>query len=246
MKKLLTTLLLCLLPVFAWAAEEGPHLDSANINPHDQASLQRGARLFVNYCLSCHAASYMRYGRMGHDLGLTDQQVLQNLMFAGEKIGDTMTVAIPPADAKKWFGTTPPDLSVIARARGVDWLYTYLRSFYLDDKRPFGVNNVVFKDVGMPHALWELQGWQKPVYKTETGEDGKPVQVLDKLEIVTPGKLNPDEYDDAVRDLVNFLDYMGEPAKLERQSLGVKVLLYLVVFFVVAYLLKKEYWKDVH
>lgn len=246
MRKILFALLFCVVPLLVQASEEDMHLDKANIDPHDQASLQRGAKIFVNYCMGCHSADFERYNGMGHDIGLSDQQVMQNLMFAGEKIGDYMTIAMPPADAKTWFGTPPPDLSVVARARGVDWLYTYLRSFYLDDKRPFGVNNVVFKDVAMPHVLWELQGWQKPVYKTEKGEDGQPEQVLEKLEIVTPGSMSPDDFDATVRDLVNFLSYMGEPAKLERQSLGIKVLLFLAVFFVVAYLLKKEYWKDIH
>lgn len=245
MRKIFLALLLCAAPVLA-QAEEGPQLDKVHIDLHDKASLQRGAKFFVNYCMGCHSAAYERYNAVAKHLGLSDEQMMQNLVFAGDKIGDYMTIATPPADAKKWFGTTPPDLSVIARARGNDWLYTYLRSFYLDPKRPLGVNNVVFKDVGMPHVLWELQGWQKPVYKTVTGEDGKPEQVLDKLEIVTPGTMSPDDYDAAVTDLVNFLAYMGEPAKLERQSLGIKVLLFLAVFFVVAYLLKKDYWQDVH
>jgi ubiquinol-cytochrome c reductase cytochrome c1 subunit len=245
MRKIFFALLLCAAPVLA-QAEEGPQLDTVKIDLHDKASLQRGAKFFVNYCMGCHSASYERYNAVAKHLGLSDEQMMQNLVFAGDKIGDYMTISTSPADAKKWFGATPPDLTVIARARGIDWLYTYLRSFYLDPKRPFGVNNVVFKDVGMPHVLWELQGWQKPVYKTVTGEDGKPEQVLDKLEIVTPGTMSPDDYDAAVTDLVNFLAYMGEPAKLERQSLGIKVLLFLAVFFVIAYLLKKDYWQDIH
>lgn len=245
MRKTLFALLLCVAPVLA-QANEGVHLDTVKIDLHDKASLQRGAKFFVNYCMGCHSASYQRYNAVAGHLGLSDQQMMQNLVFAGDKIGDYMTITTPPKDAKVWFGATPPDLSVIARARGNDWLYTYLRGFYLDDKRPFGVNNTVFKDVGMPHVLWELQGWQKPVYKTVTGEDGKPEEVLEKLEIVTPGSLSPDDYDAAVTDLVNFLAYVGEPAKLERQSLGIKVLLFLAVFFVVAYLLKKDYWKDIH
>ncbi len=242
MRKILFALLFCVAPVLVQASE-AMQLDKVKIDPHDQASLQRGAKFFVNYCMGCHAASYVRYNGMGHDIGLSDEQVLKNLEFAGEKIGDYMTIAMPPKGAMSWFGVTPPDLSVVARARGNDWLYTYLRGFYLDDKRPFGVNNVVFKDVAMPNVLWELQGWQKlvPADEHEAGGHGKP-----KLEIVTPGTLSPDDYDEAIRDLVNFLAYMGEPAKLERQSLGIKVLLFLAVFFVVAYLLKKDYWKDIH
>ena len=242
MRKILLALLLCAAPVLVQASES-VHLDKVKIDLHDQASLQRGAKFFVNYCMGCHAASYLRYNGVAADLGLSEQQMVQNLMFTSDKIGDYMTIATPTNEAKSWFGVAPPDLSVIARARGNDWLYTYLRGFYLDDKRPFGVNNVVFPDVGMPHVLWELQGWQKlvPADEHEAAGHGAP-----KLEIVTPGSMSPDDYDDAMRDLVNFLAYMGEPAKLERQSLGIKVLLFLAVFFVVAYLLKKDYWKDIH
>jgi len=171
--------------------------------------------------------------------------VAENLMFTGGKVGDLMTVATDPEDAVEWFGTVPPDLSVIARARGVDWLYTYLRSFYLDPSRVTGVNNLVFPDVGMPDVLWELQGWQKPVITTVKDADGTEHKVID-LELVKPGLMSPKEFDRAVRDLVNFLDYMAEPGKHDRQALGVKVILFLLVFLVVAYLLKKEFWKDVH
>jgi len=246
MRKLTVLFALALAPMFSWASSGSNHLLEAKIDLADRPSLQRGAKLFVNYCLSCHSASFMRYNRMGRDLGLTDEQVIHNLMFTADKIGEPMNVAMSASDAKDWFGTTPPDLSVIARARGTDWLYTYLMTFYRDESRPFGVNNMVFKDVGMPHVLWELQGWQKPVYKSEVGEDGKSRQVIDKLELVEPGELTPAEYDKAVTDLVNFLAYMGEPAKLERQRLGVWVLLFLALLFVVSYALKKEYWKDVH
>jgi len=245
MKKRLLPLLLILVPVLALAAEDGVHLDKANIDPDNQQSLQRGARLFVNYCLSCHAAALMRYERMGQDLGISELQVAENLMFTGGKVGDLMTVATDPEDAVEWFGTVPPDLSVIARARGVDWLYTYLRSFYLDPSRVTGVNNLVFPDVGMPDVLWELQGWQKPVITTVKDTDGTEHKVID-LELVKPGLMSPKEFDRAVRDLVNFLDYMAEPGKHDRQALGVKVILFLLVFLVVAYLMKKEFWKDVH
>jgi ubiquinol-cytochrome c reductase cytochrome c1 subunit len=245
MKKRLLPLLLILVPVLTLAAEDGVHLDKANIDPDNQQSLQRGARLFVNYCLSCHAAGLMRYERMGQDLGISELQVAENLMFTGGKIGDLMTVATDPEDAVEWFGTVPPDLSVIARARGVDWLYTYLRSFYLDPSRVTGVNNLVFPDVGMPDVLWELQGWQKPVITTVKDTDGTEHKVID-LELVKPGLMNPKEFDRAVRDLVNFLDYMAEPGKHDRQALGIKVILFLLVFLVVAYLMKKEFWKDVH
>ncbi len=246
MKKIITVFLLSLVPVLALASEGGVHLDKADIDLHDQDSLRRGAKLFVNYCLSCHSAAYMRYNRMGQDLGLTDAQVKENLMFAAEKVGETMTIAMPADDAKRWFGTKVPDLSVIARARGADWLYSYLRGFYLDGSRPWGVNNSVFKDVGMPHVLWELEGLKKPVYEVRKNHEGEEEKHIVGFETVLPGKLSRAEYDLAVRDLVNFLVYMGEPAKLVRYNIGVWVLLYLVILFVVAYALKKEYWKDVH
>jgi ubiquinol-cytochrome c reductase cytochrome c1 subunit len=244
MKKRLLPLLLIFVPALTLAAG-GVHLDKANIDPDNQQSLQRGARLFVNYCLSCHAAGLMRYERMGDALGISELQVAENLMFTGGKVGDLMTVATDPEDAVEWFGTVPPDLSVIARSRSVDWLYTYLRSFYLDPSRVTGVNNLVFPDVGMPDVLWELQGWQKPVITTVKDTDGTEHKVID-LELVEPGLMTPKEFDRAVRDLVNFLDYMAEPGKHDRQALGVKVILFLLVFLVVAYLMKKEFWKDVH
>ena len=241
MKKLLLALLLSVAPSLGWGASSAVHLDDADIDLSDQASLQRGAKYFVNYCLSCHSAQYQRYNRMGRDLGLTDNEVKENLMFASDKIGDTMTVAMDPDDAAQWFGVAPPDLSVITRARGVDWIYTYLRSFYIDDARPFGVNNLVFPDVGMPHVLWKQQGLQRAVF---TEEDGK--KHFERFELVEPGMMDPEEFDSAMRDLTAFLSYVGEPVQLERKRLGVWVLLFIAVFFVLAYLLKKEYWKDVH
>jgi ubiquinol-cytochrome c reductase cytochrome c1 subunit len=245
MKKQLVVLLMALAPAWVFAAGSGVHLDKANIDPNNTQSLQRGARLFVNYCLSCHSASLMRYERMGQDLGISEELVSENLMFTGGKVGELMTVATAPADAKEWFGTVPPDLTVIARSRGVDWLYTYLRSFYRDESRHVGVNNLVFPDVGMPHVMWELQGWQEPIITTIKDHDGKETKVID-LELVEPGLRTPQEFDRDIRDLVNFLDYMGEPAKHDRRALGVKVLMFLFVFLVLAYLLKREYWKDVH
>jgi ubiquinol-cytochrome c reductase cytochrome c1 subunit len=246
MKKILTTLLMTLVPALGLAAGGGVHLDKADVDLHNQASLQNGAKLFVNYCLSCHSAAYMRYSRMGQDLGLSEDQVRDNLMFAAEKTGETMTIAMPANDAKKWFGTKIPDLTVIARARGADWLYTYLRTFYLDASRPLGVNNVTFKDVGMPHVLWELEGLKQPVYETYKDHDGNDAKRIVGFEMVQPGKMSPAEYDNAVRDLVNFMVYMGEPAKLSRYSIGVWVLLFLGLLFVVSYAMKKEFWKDIH
>jgi len=245
MKKYLVIVLMALAPAWVLAAGGGVHLDKANIDPTNKQSLQRGARIFVNYCLSCHSASLMRYERIGNDLGVDEKLVSENLMFTGGKVGELMTVATAPDDAKEWFGTVPPDLTVIARARGVDWLYTYMRSFYQDDSRHIGTNNLVFPDVGMPNVLWELQGMQETVLKTVKDHDGTEHKVVE-LELVEPGLQSPKEFDRTVRDLVNFLDYMGEPAKYERRQLGTKVILFLLVFLVLAILLKKEYWKDIH
>ena len=247
MKKQLLAILLLVSPALVLAAGGSDvHLDKANIDPTNKGSLQRGARTFVNYCMGCHAAKYQRYNRLARDLGMSDQDVIDNLMFTGEKVGDHMDIAMSRAAGKTYFGAPPPDLTLVSRVRGNDWLYTYLRTFYLDDSRPFGVNNQVFSNVGMPNVLWELQGWQKPIYKTVTDDDGQEHQVLEGLELVEAGSQTPAEFDRTIRDLVNFLDYMGEPIRQERQALGVKVLLFLFVFFIVAYLLKKEYWKDVH
>jgi len=218
-------------------ANEGVQLDKAPIDAGNEASLQRGAKMFVNYCLNCHSAAYMRYNRLA-DIGLSEAQIKSNLLFATEKVGDTMTVAMSKKEAKQWFGAAPPDLTVEARARGADWLYSYLRGFYRDDTRPTGWNNVVFDKVSMPHILWQLQGQQimKVDEKTETH-----TLVLDK-----PGSMSPAEYDEAVADLVNYLVFMAEPAKSKRVHLGLIVLLFLGLMFVVTYYLKKEYWKDIH
>jgi ubiquinol-cytochrome c reductase cytochrome c1 subunit len=245
MKKFVIAGLLLLAPAWVFAAAGGVHLDKANIDPNNKQSLQRGARLFVNYCLSCHSAELMRYERIGKDLDIEDKLVEENLMFTGGKLGDLMTVATADADSKEWFGTVPPDLTVIARARGADWLYTYMRSFYRDDSKIIGVNNLVFPDVGMPHVLWELQGWQDPVITTVKDDKGHETKTV-ALELTEPGLMTPKEYDRAMRDLVNFLDYMGEPAKHDRRSLGVKVIMFLLLFLIVAYLMKRDYWKDVH
>jgi ubiquinol-cytochrome c reductase cytochrome c1 subunit len=236
MKKLLIALLFS--PLLALANGPELHLDRAPDLSNDPAALQEGAKVFVNYCLSCHAASYMRYNRL-RDIGLTEQQIKDNLLFTADKVGEQMTIAMRPADAKQWFGVMPPDLTIIARARasefgsGADWLYTYLRTFYRDPNRPTGWNNKVFENVGMPHVLWELQG----------------EQVLDEnheLKLAKPGKLKPEEYDKLVADLVAFLKYMGEPVSATRKHLGWYVLLFLGVLFILTYALKREYWKDVH
>ncbi|ADJ27361.1 cytochrome c1 [Nitrosococcus watsonii] len=240
MKRMTTCLLLFISSTsLAWASSSNYPLDTVEINVNDKASLQRGAQVFVNYCLSCHSAKYMRYSRMAQDLGLTEQEVTDNLMFTTNKIHDPMTIAMQPKDSERWFGVTPPDLTLVARSRGPEWLHTYLRTFYLDPSRPNGVNNLVFKDTAMPHVLWPLQGWQELVDK-----DGKTHST--KLELTVAGTLSASEYEKMLDDLVNFMTYMGEPARLEREKLGPWVLLYIALFCGVAYFLKKEYWKNIH
>lgn len=244
--------LLCaviLLPSLTFASSDHVVLDKAPIKTSDAASIQRGAKLFVNYCLNCHSASSMRYNRL-MDLGLSEQQIKDNLMFTSEKVGDHMNIGMGRKDAANWFGAQPPDLSVIARSRGADWLYTYLRSFYRDDTRPTGWNNTVFPNVGMPHALWELQGQlvkeeHKPAEGSEEAKHGA-THGAPKLVLQEPGTMSSTEYDAAVADLVNYLVFQGEPAQVRRVQIGTLTLLFLGVLFVVAYALKKEYWKDVH
>jgi ubiquinol-cytochrome c reductase cytochrome c1 subunit len=233
--------LILLIPLLATAASEEMKLDHAPIDPRDAISIQRGAQVFANYCLSCHSAEAMRYNRL-EELGLSEQQINDNLMFATDKVGDTMTVAMRRGDAKTWFGVPPPDLSVIARARGADWLYTYLRTFYRDESRESGWNNLAFPNVGMPHVLYELQGQQ--VLKAHPGPEGEPT--VQTLVLETPGKLSPGDYDKLSADLVNYLVFMSEPARETRIRIGYAVLIFLGVLFVPVYLLKREYWKDVH
>jgi ubiquinol-cytochrome c reductase cytochrome c1 subunit len=240
MKKILFALLA--LPLAAHAAG-GHQLDHAPIDTRDVVSIQRGVRVFVNYCLSCHSAQYMRYDRL-LALGLTEQQIRDNLMFGEGKLGDTMTVALRKSDAKQWFGVAPPDLSVVARSRGADWLYTYFRSYYRDDDTTTGWNNLVFPNVAMPHVLWELQGQQALEVKGEQGLHGK--HAASALVLDRPGTLSRSEYDRLVADLVNYLVFMAEPERAARVRLGYLVLMALGVLFVLFYLLKREYWKDVH
>jgi ubiquinol-cytochrome c reductase cytochrome c1 subunit len=224
-------------------AEETAGLMHAGTDLGDQASLQRGAQLFMNNCSGCHSLQYMRYSRMASDLGLSEDEVMQNLNFTGGKIGDQVHVALTEGEAKQFFGKMPPDLSLIARVRGSDWIYTYLKSFYLDESRPLGWNNKLFPNASMPNPLWEQQGLQQPVYgEAEAGGD-RPVE---KLELATPGAQTPAQFDQSVRDITAFLEYVGEPAALKRQSLGVWVVLFLAFFTFLAWLLKKEFWKDVH
>lgn len=239
MKKVLYTLLL-LLP-FAVSASSGIELQSADIDLADSASLERGAHHYVTYCLGCHSAKHIRYKRIAIDLKLDEAEILKNVAPLGAGIYDQMHSAMNGHDSEKWFGTTPPDLSLIARSRGADWLYSYLKGFYSDPGKPSGVNNTIFKDVAMPNVFWQQQGIQEAVVKTVDGQE-----VITSLTLVEPGQLSPKEFDNMVNDLVNFLVYVGEPVQLERQQMGKYVLFFIFMFIVLAYLLKKEYWKDVH
>ncbi len=259
MNKLIATLLAVLVAGAALVAtparanEGGMHMDAFPVEKlNDMAAMQRGAKLFVNYCLNCHAASYMRYNRL-RDLGLTEDQIRNNLLFAGDKVGETMKVTLDPKQAKDWFGATPPDLTVIARSRagedwsGADYLYTYLRTYYRDDTKATGWNNLAFPNVGMPNVLWELQGQRRAVYEdvADPHEHGKTTHVLKGFEQIAPGKLSPQDYDSAVGDLVAYLQWMGEPSQGVRVRLGVWVLLFLAVFIVIAWRLNASFWKDI-
>lgn len=274
-RRLLAALVL-LAPVQTMAAGAGVGLLPADVDLGDRSAMQRGARIFMNYCSGCHGLSFMRYKRMAEDLGMPEDLVQANLQFTGERIGDRMVTAMPTETAKTWFGVAPPDLSVVTRSRGPDWIYSYLVTFYEDENpsRMFGVNNLVYPNAAMPHVLWPLQGRQvltraeRPdnviaehsgalelagsdirlpqALEVRDGDEVKHVKVVDRLEVVAPGELGPAEYRRAVRDLVSFLTYVGEPAKLVRYSLGLWVLAFLAVFFVLTRALYKEYWRDVH
>ncbi len=273
MNKIIAAIAFSLVPLVTLAAGGGVHPMSANSDLTNQKSLQNGARVFVNYCMGCHSMEFMRYSRMAEDLGLDQDLVAEHLMFTTDKIGDAMTIAMQVGDASGWFGIAPPDLSVIARARGVDWLYTYLLTFYADPDpaRPFGVNNIMFPDAGMPHVLWPLQGVQSYVkgerpadvvsehietiepddkgFKLTTAvetKDANTTHVTDMLEVTIPGSMTPAEFRKTTRDLVNFLDYAAEPIKLARIQAGYWVLIFLAVFALIARALYKDYWRDVH
>lgn len=249
LKKILAVL--ALTPALAIASGSDFPLDKAPERT-SMASLQNGAKLFVNHCLNCHAASSMRYNRL-RDLGLSEEQIKGNLLFTGEKVGEMMNIAMNPKDAKAWFGGVPPDLSVIARAKssgagtGADYLYTYLRTFYKDDTRPTGWNNMAFPNIGMPHALWELQGVQsaKFVEMKDPHDAKKTIHKFEGFEQVTPGKMNKAEYDEAVADLVGFLSWMGEPAQVKRKQIGVWVVLFMALLTTLAWRLNASYWKEV-
>lgn len=242
MKRVLPSIALAfglLVGATAAQAEEGGQLMSSGATVHDQASLQRGAKLFMNYCIGCHSLKYMRYSRIADDLGLSEKDVMENLNFTGVRFDDPIVSHMPAASATKWFGKDPPDLSLEVSAKGADWVYSYLNSFYLDPKSPIGWNNTVLPNAAMPFPLWKLQGLQTAEFKSGTHE-------VEKLKLSQPGTMTPAQFQQATRDLTNFLTYASEPAALQRHRYGVWVLLFMALFTMLAYMLKKEYWKDVH
>ena len=250
MKKLILSVLISLvssLPVFA--NTDTISWDKAPNKLNDLGALQHGAKLFVNYCLNCHAASYMRFNRLT-DIGLSTQDIKDNLLFTTDKVGDTMKIAMDPKQAKDWFGGTPPDLTVIARSRsghggtGADYLYTYLRTYYRDESKATGWNNLAFPNVGMPHVLWELQGQRKPLYDTIESH-GHETHVFKGWQQITPGKLSPVEYDEAVADLVNYMQWMAEPSQNIRVRICVWVMIFLLIFMFIAWRLNAAFWKDI-
>jgi ubiquinol-cytochrome c reductase cytochrome c1 subunit len=225
-------------------AAGGAALDHADIDPGNIASLQRGARNFMNYCSGCHSAKYVRFSTIGRDLELSDEQLSENLMFNAEKSFETIKVSMPDAAAERWFGVSPPDLSLIGRAKGADYIYSFLKGFYVQAESPTGVDNTVLTGTSMPHVLWELQGYQQAIYSEHT-EDGVTSQHFEGFEALTEGSLDAEAYDEFVRDTVNFLVYIAEPIRSERRTLGVWVLIYLIFFWIIAVMLKKQIWKDV-
>ena len=224
-------------------ASSGGNLQPSGTDLGDTASLQRGAQLYMNYCSGCHSLKYLRYSRIGEDLGLSEQEVMENLNLTGAKYGEQIGVSLSEADASKWFGKMPPDLSLIARVRGSDWIYTYLKSFYLDESRPLGWNNKLFPNASMPNPLWQMQGLQHAEFGEPDPKTGdRPVH---GLKIVQPGSVEPAQFDQSVRDITAFLEYAGEPAALKREKMGVWVIFFLVFLTFLAWMLKNEYWKDV-
>jgi len=230
----------------AAADEGGMELQHSGADINNVESLQRGARNFMNYCSGCHTLTYVRFNRMGTDLHIPETELVKDLMFTTSKVSDGVNIAMSKTDSEAWFGKQPPDLSLMARERGTDYIYSFLKGFYVDHARIWGVNNLYLPNVAMPDVLASLQGLQKPVFKNEPDANNSAHMVLADVELMSPGAMKPEEYDQFVRDIANFLDYAGEPVKAKRQSMGIFVTLFLLVFFVFAYLLKKEYWKDVH
>lgn len=233
--------LLCATQSFAAG---GAALEHADIELGNIASLQRGARNFMNYCSGCHSAKYVRFSTIGRDLELSDEQLSENLMFNADKTFETIKVSMPDAAAERWFGVAPPDLSLIGRAKGADYVYSFLKGFYVQEGSPTGVDNTVLAGTSMPHVLWELQGYQKANFSEHT-EEGVTTQRFEGFEMLSEGALDAEGYDEFVRDTVNFLVYIAEPIRSERRTLGVWVLIYLIFFWIIAVMLKKQIWKDV-
>ncbi|MBL4661431.1 MAG: cytochrome c1 [Alcanivoracaceae bacterium] len=244
MRKLI--LILLLLPVAQVFASSGLHLEPAQTNIRSKESLRNGAKYYMNYCSACHSLKYQRYSRMAKDLELSEDEVMENLIYTDAKFTDHMTVTMTDESSKKWFGKAPPDLTLIAKAKGNDWLYAYLKGFYKDPSRPSGWNNTIFKDASMPHVMWQLQGIQEAHFEEHEDENGFITHPFKEFSKVTEGSMSDEEFDNTVRDIVNFLDYTAEPAKLIRLAYAPWVMLFLVIFTFLAYMLKKNYFKDVH
>ena len=220
-------------------------MEPAEIDPGNISSLQRGARNFMNYCSGCHGAQYVRYNTIGKALELSEEQLIDNLMFNADKTFETIQASMPSGDAKRWYGVAPPDLSLAARAKGVDYIYNFLKGFYVDEQSPTGVNNLVLEGTSMPHVLWELQGYQTAKFSSHSNEDGSVTKTFEGFEAMSAGAMDAEDYDEFVRDTVNFLAYISEPIRSDRRKLGVWVLMFLIFFYIVASMLKKQIWKDV-
>jgi len=241
----LMTLSACLFASPAMAAGGSVHLEPAEIDPDNVSSLQRGARNFMNYCSGCHSAQYVRFNTIGKSLGLSEEQLVDNLMFNAEKTFETIKSSMPPADAARWYGTPPPDMSLMARAKGADYVYNFLKGFYVSPESPTGVDNLVLAGTSMPHVLWELQGFQAAHFEHHENEDGSVTTTFEGFEQLSPGSMDAEDYDDFVRDTVNFLAYIAEPIRSDRRKLGVWVIMFLIFFFILSVQLKKQIWKDV-
>jgi ubiquinol-cytochrome c reductase cytochrome c1 subunit len=239
------TLSACLFASQAMAAGGSVHLEPAEIDPDNVSSLQRGARNFMNYCSGCHSAQYVRFNTIGKSLGLSEEQLVDNLMFNADKTFETIKSSMPPADAARWYGKAPPDMSLMARAKGTDYVYNFLKGFYVSPESPTGVDNLVLAGTSMPHVLWELQGFQAANFEHHENEDGSVTTTFEGFEQLSPGSMDAEDYDDFVRDTVNFLAYIAEPIRSDRRKLGVWVIMFLIFFFILSVQLKKQIWKDV-
>ncbi|MBT8102689.1 MAG: cytochrome c1 [Gammaproteobacteria bacterium] len=237
---------LCLVATQGMAAGGGTQLEKADIDPDNKSSLQRGARNFMNYCSGCHSAQYVRYNTIGKYLGLSEEQLIDNLMFNAEKTFETIRATMPTDDAARWYGVAPPDLSLMARAKGADYVFNFLKGFYVSESSPTGVDNLVLAGTSMPHVLWELQGYQTANFSTHNNDDGSVEKTFEGFEVLSAGSMDAEDYDEFVRDTVNFLAYIAEPIRSDRRKLGVWVLMFLIFFFILASMLKKQIWKDVN